>query len=314
VTTAHAPLDALLMGGQPFGRADAADAGLMKDHVSKLVAIGALRQPVRGVYVDARVPDDLATRAACLRLRLPDGAVVCRLTAAWLRGVDALLPEQRLTPPPVECVVPLGRQPLRRPDVRSYVAPLEGDTTEVHGIPTTTPRRTAIDVLRWLRPHIALGICDALASRSLICREDVMAGVEGFAGCRGITQARYLADLIEPKTESFGESCLRLRIVDAGFPRPTAQIEIIDREGRTVFRLDLGWEDRRVAVEYDGEEFHSTREQRAYDMRRREILERTFGWTVLAVGRGEVFGSSLRLERAIGELLSLSPAVRRRRW
>src|SRR4051794_160639 len=89
---------------------------------------------------------------------------------------------------------------------------------------------------------------------------------------------------------------------------------VVDVTGHVVYRLDLGWEDRKVAVEYDGEEFHSTPKQLAHDERRREALESRFGWRLLAVGRGEVFGPSLALERAVGELLSLAPAIARRRW
>src|SRR3954447_4166491 len=312
--TRGTPTEALLMGGKPFDRAEARDVGLLRDDVTELLTAGRLRQPIRGVYIDAGVPDDLTSRAACLKLRLPHGAAVCRLTAGWLFGVDALSPQQRVDPPLVECLVPRGRQPVRRPGVRSYAAPLHDDVIELSGVPTTTPRRTAIDVLRWLPPHVGLGASDALAARGLISREEILVGLEEFAGCRGVARARYLADLIEPKTESFGESCLRLRIVDAGFPRPTAQIEVVDMTGHVVYRLDLGWEDRKVAVEYDGEEFHSTPEQLARDGRRSEALENSYGWRLLAVGRGEVFGPSLALERAVGELLSLAPTIARRRW
>jgi len=78
--------------------------------------------------------------------------------------------------------------------------------------------------------------------------------------------------------------------------------------------LDLGWVDELVAVEYDGEEFHSTREQQAHDRRRRGWVERECGWRVLAVGKGEVLGRSLAMERAVGELLSREPTILRRRW
>src|SRR3954447_4591703 len=136
--TRGTPTEALLMGGKPFDRAEACYAGLLRDDVTELLAAGRLRQPIRGVYIDAEVPDDLASRAACLRLRLPDGAAVCRLTAAWLLGVDALSPQQRVDPPWVECVVPRGRQPVRRPGVRGYAACLNRDVIELSGVPTTT--------------------------------------------------------------------------------------------------------------------------------------------------------------------------------
>lgn len=81
-----------------------------------------------------------------------------------------------------------------------------------------------------------------------------------------------------------------------------------------MYRLDLGWEDRRIAIEYDGEAFHSSPEQVRHDRRRRELLEREYAWQVLGVGRGEVLGPSLSLERGVGELLSLEPKTLRRAW
>jgi very-short-patch-repair endonuclease len=86
-----------------------------------------------------------------------------------------------------------------------------------------------------------------------------------------------------------------------------------NRYGDLLALLDLGFEEERVAVEYDGEEFHSTPEQVAHDRRRREVVER-HDWRVLAVGKGEVLGPSLALERAVGELLSLEPRISRRQW
>jgi hypothetical protein len=304
----------LVLGGVPFLRDDARAARLAPERLTGLVAAGILRQPIRGVYLDNRVPDDITSRAACLRLRLPPGAVVSRLTAAWLYGVDGRLPEQQVNPIIVECTVPPGLQPVRRPSVRSYVAPLSGDTCLVLGIPSTTAGRTAVDALRWLKPHMGLAVADALARQRLIEAEDVVERLQTLRGLPGIRQARYLAGLIEARTESFGESWLRLRIVDAGFPRPRVQIEMMDAAGRCVYPLDLGWEELRIAIEYDGDEFHSTPEQIARDRRRREDLEQNYGWRVLAVGKGEVLGSSMALERAIGELLSREPRIWRRRW
>ena len=204
-------------GRQAVRSRHACDAGLLRDDVTELLAAGRLRQPIRGVSSTPRSATTSPLERPAWR-RLPDGAAVCRLTAAWLLGVDALSPQHRVDPPLVECVVPRGRQPVRRPGVRSYAASLHQDVIELSGVPTTSPRRTAIDVLRWLPPHVGLGASDALAARGLISRKEILVGLEEFSGCRGVARARYLADLIEPKTESFGESCLRLRIVDAGFP------------------------------------------------------------------------------------------------
>ena len=59
------------------------------------------------------------------------------------------------------------------------------------------------------------------------------------------------------------------------------------------FRLDLAYPARRVAVEYDGEEFHAEA-HRAHDERRRQLLHEA-GWTVIVVRRGDFSGDRLYL-------------------
>jgi very-short-patch-repair endonuclease len=273
----------LLLGGQPFDAAAARQRGVSRQRLRLWLAQGRARQVLHEVFVDAAAPDTLDVRAACLALRLPAGAALSRGTASWLYGVDPRAPCERDQPLPVECTVPTGREPLSRPGVRSYVAPLDGDVVHVRGLPCTTAVRTAIDQLRYRPAHMGLAVADALAHCGLVDAAALATAVERFAGGRGVAVARRLAGQVEPATESFGESWLRLRLLDAGFPRPVAQIVVAELG----YRLDLGWPERRVAVEYDGEEFHSTPEQRAYDERRRTALERC-GWTVISVGSGEV--------------------------
>ncbi|MGZ4601990.1 MAG: hypothetical protein ACXV0U_00150 [Kineosporiaceae bacterium] len=299
----------LVLGGQPFEMSTARRRGLSRQRLRLMLAQGRLRQVLHEVFVDAAVPDSLDVRAACLALRLPAGAALSRGTASWLYGVDPRAAWERDQPLVVECTVPTGREPLSRPGVRSSVAPLAGDVVQVRGLPCTTAVRTAVDLLRYRPPQMGLAVADALSHRGLVDAAELVAAVERFAGGRGIAVARRLASFVEPATESFGESWLRLCLLDAGFPRPVAQI-VVPELG---YRLDLGWPGRLLAVEYDGEEFHGTPEQRARDEHRRAALERC-GWTVVSVGSGDVLGRSMALERGIGELLGLEPATRHRQW
>jgi very-short-patch-repair endonuclease len=46
--------------------------------------------------------------------------------------------------------------------------------------------------------------------------------------------------------------------------------------------LDMGWEETKVAVEYDGDQHRSSRAQYVKDIRRLETLER-MGWIVVRV-------------------------------
>ncbi len=65
-------------------------------------------------------------------------------------------------------------------------------------------------------------------------------------------------------------------------PRPQTQIAVRDEFGSAVAYLDMGWEDVKVAVEYDGEQHRTDRRQYAWDVRRLEMLERR-GWIVVRV-------------------------------
>ena len=102
-------------------------------------------------------------------------------------------------------------------------------------------------------------------------------------------------------------------MLDAGFPRPTAQVPLW-RDGRVEFRIDLGYPGLRVGVEYDGLEHHSTpRDLRADEARRTRIREQ-YGWTLLVVDRGDILARSMRFELALGDVLGQEPRRRRRTW
>ena len=265
------------------------------------------------MLVDTRCADDLETKVAALNLVRPVDAVIGRRTAAWLRGIDVRGPSAA-GPVRVECIVPPERTPLRHPGVRCFSAPLPPDDVEtIEGMPCTTPLRTSIDLLRYLPPHMGLGAADAMAHAGMLDVARLPERIERWRGGRNIDRARRLASYCEPLTESFGESWTRLRILDAGFPRPEAQVPL-GIDGRIEFRLDLGYPDRRLAVEYDGLDFHTSRPDRRRDAVRRARIREVHGWTILSVGHGEILGQSLAFERAMGELLGLQPQILRRTW
>lgn len=211
--------------------------------------------------------------------------------------------------------MPAGRTVPRRRGLVPHEAALdERDVELVQGVLVTTAERTALDLARYLQPHMGLAVLDAMAGRGLVHPDDLADRLVQWRGERFVARARRLVDLCEPLTESYGESWLRLRVVDAGFPRPEPQIWIQDEHGRPLYRLDMGWRQRRLAVEHDGEDFHSSPDERERDRHRRADLARRFGWVVVGVGRAEVLGRSLALERGLGELLGMAPQISRRLW
>ncbi|HET8961976.1 endonuclease domain-containing protein, partial [Nocardioides sp.] len=115
---------------------------------------------------------------------------------------------------------------------------------------------------------------------------------------------RELIPLADPRAESPAESWTRLALIDHGLPAPEAQYWI-EIGGVPTFRLDLAYPHARVAVEYDGEEFHTSETDRQADLRRREWLER-HGWTVIVVTKESFSGDALiawisRVREALAE-------------
>lgn len=301
----------LFNDGRPFTREQALDLGFSRRRLSALVSDGTLVRLLDDVYVDAGAEDTVDLRCAAVALVLPEGAVVCRRTAAWLHGADLFGPLGAMQARVVDCLTPAPFGRVRRRGVRGYVGDLDMDDTRLlRGVPVTNPTRTAVDLARWLhRPH-ALAAIDAMAHAGLVTQREMLDLAERYPGYRWIRQARELITWVEPRTESPGESWLRLRILDAGFPRPKAQV-VIESGGREIYRLDLGYPHLRIGLEYDGQEFHDSASDREHDENRREDLRRRFGWDVFGFDRGHVWGSRPEVELAVGELLGIEPRLPR---
>jgi len=151
-------------------------------------------------------------------------------------------------------------------------------------------------------------------ARTLIDVAELLDLADRWRGDRFIARARRLIGLCDPRAESAGESWLRLRFADAGFPVPELQIPLVDESGAEARRLDLGYQEYRYAWEYDGEEHHRGAAAEESDRARRVEIERRWGWTAVGVGKNLVLGPSMRLEYAIGEVIGMRPGIGARHW
>jgi hypothetical protein len=68
----------------------------------------------------------------------------------------------------------------------------------------------------------------------------------------GVTAARQAVAFADGRTESVLESLSRMRFVDIGFPAPEPQVDLRDRSGRFIRRVDFYWEGLGLAGEVDG--------------------------------------------------------------
>lgn len=301
----------LINDGMPFISLEHREFGMTRKELRDAVRERALRRLFHGVYVDAAVPDNRELRIAGMKLVAPPHAIICNGSASWIYGVDTFRPSDRFRLIP-SFVIPHGSSRVRHPNVDCREAYIDSnDVMEIDSLLITTPLRTAADLLRQMRRPYALAAADGLTRAKLVCIDDVVAYVQRMRGFPGIVQARELVRLIDADAESPGESWTRLRLLDAGFPRPQAQIVIENQQGRLVYRLDMGFKEKRIAIEYDGTEFHTSPEDRAHDERRRDLLRKQLGWRIAVGDKKSILGADERLELEVGGWLYAEPHLPR---
>lgn len=278
-----------------------------------MVQEGVVRRVVRGVYMAATAEDTVELRARALALVLADHQVVCDRTAAWLYGVDVFTFADLDFVPEIETCARRGNGPCRRAEVDGRTRDLgDADVATIEGIQVTTPLRTALDLACILERRDAVAALDAFRRREGLSVADLVVGSTRYRRRRGVVQLRELIPLSDPRAESARESWTRLAIHDEGLPAPEPQVWI-EVDGVPTYRLDLAYRRRRIAVEYDGWEFHErTAEQRELTRARRAWL-RAHGWTVIVVRNGDFTGPGLdRWLNELKEALASSYSNRRR--
>jgi very-short-patch-repair endonuclease len=234
------------------------------------------------IHADAYQADDHRMWCDAVALRLPAGAAIGGLSAAYLHGVD-LLPRDS----PVSVTLPGTARVRPHPRVAVTYADLPtDDVTRFAALPLTTGVRTAFDLGRRLPRTEALVALDALLHRKVV-RPATLAGyLDGHPRWPGLTQLRELLAVAEPRTESAMETRLRLILLDAGLPPLTAQHAVRTANGRHLGRVDLAYPDWRIAIEYEGDH-HRERPHFRRDITRLNAL-RAHGWLVLRFTADEV--------------------------
>ena len=285
--------------------------------LSELTRDGYLRRVVRGVFVASQVRDTLGVRARALGLVLPPGAVVTDRTAAWVRGVDVLLPGEHQSVPPVRVFHRSRGGRVRRAEVSSGQRMMpDSDVDVIDGLLVTTPVRTACDLGMDRNRDRAFGSLEAMV-RAGVDKAALHDQIPRFRGYRWVRQFRELAAMVDPRSDSVAESITRLRWYDTCTPYPEPQREVVGSRGAP-WSLDMGVDDLYFAVEYDGEEFHGP-DATDHDAFRREWIERNTPWMVRVVRRENVFGSGQDFDRLLPAWLAearrtLGARLARGRW
>jgi hypothetical protein len=130
---------------------------------------------------------------------------------------------------------------------------------------------------------------------------DVVALAVANPGTRGIRRLQSVLKLVDGGAESPQESRVRLLLVTAGMPPTETQIEFTDEFGTARIRVDIGWREWRVAVEYDGVQHWSDRYQRSWDIDRIAMLE-AMGWAVVRISAEMLSRPDVIIERVRSKL------------
>lgn len=223
----------------------------------------------RNVYVPKGSELTAASRAKAAWLWSGRHSTIAGLSAAAMHGskwVDPALPAElyRTNGKPVDGIT-----------IHRDVVPLD-ETLVIDGMPVTTAARTAFDLGRKPGRTLAVVRVDALAHATGLRPEAVAALSARHRGLRGLCQLREVIDLMDRGAESPQETRTRLVLVDAGLPAPRTQIVVDD------WRIDMGYDEFKVGIEYDGVQHWTDPRQHQRDIDRlAELLAR--GWVIVRV-------------------------------
>jgi hypothetical protein len=235
---------------------------------------------VQGVYADPSLEFGHQLRCRGVALLLPPGTAIGGLSAAAWHGAPIAGPGDPVTvlrPPEVLWKGPRGVR-VHRCELRVQ------DVDVLDGVPVTAAVRTAWDVAALEPLGTAVAALDALVRAGSLDLAALTASAAAGSGRWGVTRVRRAVPLVDPRAESVPESRVRVALVLAGLA-PVPQYEVWD-EGVFAGRVDFGWPEAKVALEYEGAH-HFDGVQLVRDDARYARLEAA-GWRVVRISANDL--------------------------
>ena len=244
----------------PFSVADARRRGIRWDDLQTT----SWTRMSYGQYVwsGLRAGTELALRAVAYRM--PSGYAFSGRTAGWIWGLDVAPCE------PIVVTIPREVSVRARAGVKLRRASLlESEVVKHRSFRVTNPLRTVRDVgsdADLVESVIAVELALRIG---LVARADLASHVEQNPGTKGIKRLRRALRHADARSESPMETRLRLQLLKARLPTPCVQVELHDGTGGFLGRADLYYPDRRLVIEYDGE---NHKDRLVSDLRRQNAL------------------------------------------
>lgn len=257
--------------GTPFIGSEALAAGRLTRHELRTRYSAVLPN----IYVRRGAQIALADRIAAVWLWAHRDGVIAGRAAAYLYGTQWIDPGID-----VELIWHNARAPKGIVVHQDLI--YDNETRVVAGLRVTTPARTAFDLGRREGLTTAVARLDALSRATGLTSEAVFDVAARHHKARGLRQLDTALGLMDPAAQSPKETWLRVLLVRSGYPVPATQIPVYAGGSFPRYYLDMGWEDIKLAIEYDGDQHRIDRRQFVKDVERLEYLGR-IGWRVIRV-------------------------------
>lgn len=258
---------------------------------------GRLHRLHRGVYAIGHTSLTQRSRWMAAVLRVGPDAALSYHSAAALSEIS----RGRSGPIHVSC-------PRKTPSpqgIALHRSTLPADEVTTHdGIPVTTVPRTLLDLAAVLSDE---QLAWALNQAELLRLDDALslpALADRYPGRRGVRRVRrVLAAFAGPRlTRSELEHAFLDFLGRHGLPMPATNVQVT-AAGRS-YECDFVWHDRRVIVELDGYEFHSSRHMFHTDRRRDRALKAA-RWETIRVTEWDLRGAPAALHSDLVSILGL---------
>lgn len=144
-----------------------------------------------------------------------------------------------------------GRSARHRAGVVHHAgALLPDEVVERAGFLVTTPTRTLLDAAAHCEVEAGVALADAALHAELTTADELLRALDGRRDWPGAAQAARVVSLADGRSESVGESRLRIACMGFGWPTIEPQRCFDTRLGRAY--VDLWIEEWRIALEFDG--------------------------------------------------------------
>jgi very-short-patch-repair endonuclease len=274
---------------------DAAAQGISRSMLSS-----NFTRVLHGVHVHQSVELSLRVSCAAAGLVLPTDATFSDLTALELLGLPLPFGTRESRPLDVTVSLPTDR-PVGR-GVRGHRRDLRpADVTVIDGVRVTTAARTFVDLAPVLDEPNLIVVGDAILRQGVASLASLRAAISTSPGRRGVVRARRAVLRLDGRAASPAESLIRVRIEDAGLPRPALNVNVFDSCGGWIARPDMLYEEAQIAIEYEGAH-HLESHQFGLDLARDHLLTLA-GFVVVRAGPRDLSANATTLPDTLRRLL-----------